>query len=516
MAPKRPADAYTPSAFPTDRATTSVSGKRTRFAPPNASTVLGEPSADDLELDLEGTGGTQNSKRNKVVVTDGYDSDSSGGGDDDHVRRKRRHDDDSREKDDDDDEDMFGGGTTTQGDDKSKGKERDEAKKEWLEMGDIEGQEFSKRDMRDDDQGDDDEDDDDELEEDYDQVDDHANDDDAPRSRRSKKGMGFQLSSFNMKEELAEGRFSADGSYVANSVDPLANHDSWLTGLSKVEIRRAREAKERMDVKNRERERDEQMRLRGDEQLTQLRDDCLIGLVADVRPGETVAQALNRLGRNKKRAEQLLVSSSSSSSRDTDAAADNEMRDVNNSNKSSEYESSIKRYTDKINRLTHFASTLLSSHGELEIYDESHEDIVRTLKMEGAVRRDWQPASISHSDADREIEQREERESRERERCDKEEEEPKKPTTREGRSRVVISRPTAAPTTTTTTVKYWYRWNPAPAGQDANEQYGPFGRTELEDWIRQGFFGDQYASRILVRKEGDDPSQFKTWNEVVR
>jgi hypothetical protein len=45
--------------------------------------------------------------------------------------------------------------------------------------------------MNDDD--DDQDEDDDELEEDYEQVDDHANDDDAPRSRRSKKGMGFQL-----------------------------------------------------------------------------------------------------------------------------------------------------------------------------------------------------------------------------------------------------------------------------------------------------------------------------------
>jgi CD2 antigen cytoplasmic tail-binding protein 2 len=283
-----------------------------------------------------------------------------------------------------------------------------------------------------------------------------------------------------MKEELAEGRFSADGSYVANTVDPLANHDTWLNGLSKVQIRQAKEAKERMDQKNREREKEESMR--GEEQLTQLRDDCLIGLLTQVRQGETVAGALNRLGRNKKRVEQL-------------------------SNDSSE--SSISRYTDKINRLTHFASTLLSSHGELEIYDQSYEDIIKTLKMEGAVRRDWVPPQDSLQD--QELERKEEVEWKERERQEKEQKNRESGgVTKEGRSRVVISRPT----TTSTSSKYWYKWNPAPQGQNPDEKYGPFERNELESWINQGYFGDNEASRILLRRDGDDHAEFKKWNEV--
>jgi CD2 antigen cytoplasmic tail-binding protein 2 len=77
--------------------------------------------------------------------------------------------------------------------DKGKEKDREQGRKEWLEMGDIEGQEFSKRDMKDDDDDEEADEDEEDLEEDYEEVDDHANDDDAPRSRRSKKGMGFQL-----------------------------------------------------------------------------------------------------------------------------------------------------------------------------------------------------------------------------------------------------------------------------------------------------------------------------------
>lgn len=295
-----------------------------------------------------------------------------------------------------------------------------------------------------------------------------------------------------MKEELNEGRFSADGSYVANSIDPLANHDSWLTGLSKIQIKQAREAKERMDLKTREKEKDEEMR--GEEQLTQLRDDCLIGLVSEVREGETVAGALNRLGRNKKRAQALLQAKGQQQQQGRGGS------------------SSIERYTQKINRLTHFASTLLSSHGELEVYDQSHEDIVKTLKMEGAVRRDWTPPQDSRED--KEMEQTEELEwnRKEREEKDKKHEERvAASSSKDARSRVVISRPSA---TATVSTKYWYKWNPAPEGQNPEEKYGPFEKNELENWINQGYFGDAEASRILLRRDGDDQGEFKKWNEV--
>ncbi|GAA5941828.1 uncharacterized protein JCM15063_000789 [Sporobolomyces koalae] len=503
MAPKRPADAYSSSSFPTDRATVSAGGKRTRYAPPNADQVLQEPQADDLELDLEGTGAPQNSK--KKIVTDGYDSDSSGGEDEDGYGGGKRRKDPTSNKNgtgpDDDDDDMFGPDQVERdvGNLEHAAQDRKQAGKEWLEMGDIEGQEFSKRDMQDDPEAEDDDDDEDE-EEDYEPVDDHANDDDAPRSRRSKKGMGFQLSSFNMKEELAEGRFSADGSYVANSVDPLANHDSWLTGLSKAQIKQAKESKERMDQKNRERERDEAMR--GEEQLTQLRDDCLIGLSGETRPGETVAKALNRLGNRKKRVEQVVSHLASAEPATADDNAEKQFLTA-----------SIEAYTNKINRLTHFASTLLSSHGELEIYDQTHEDIVKTLKLEGAVRRDWSPATTSQADQSRE-QQEDAAWTKHLDHNKASGSTGTSSSTREGRSRVVISRPTttADGSGAATVAKYWYKWNPAPPGQqDPEEKFGPFEKPQFEEWIRQGYFGDENASRILVRRDGNPEGEFQSW-----
>lgn len=139
-------------------------------------------------------GGVGNNKRK--VVTEGYDSDSSAGSDDGFGvgggRKGAGKSGDDKTGGDgvgDDLDDMFGEGEAGGAGDDAKGKGKAKAKeKEFLEMGDIEGQEFGKGD-----DGEGEDDDPDEEEEDYDLVDDLANADDAPRSRRSKKGMGYQL-----------------------------------------------------------------------------------------------------------------------------------------------------------------------------------------------------------------------------------------------------------------------------------------------------------------------------------
>lgn len=191
-------------ALPSDRAAAAAAvqtgGKRTRFAPNNAE-VVAEQGVDDLELDLEQGGGGAAKKKNRVT-TEGYDSDSSAGSDTEGGfggagggRAGRGGGAGGQaaepEHDEEEDDDMFGGsGTAKDTGLDVKGKKKE---KEFLEMGDIEGQEFSKRD--DEEAGSDgDDDDDDEIEEDYLPEDDEANADEAPRGRRSKKGMGYKLS----------------------------------------------------------------------------------------------------------------------------------------------------------------------------------------------------------------------------------------------------------------------------------------------------------------------------------
>lgn len=550
--------------FPSDRAAAAAAatggGKRTRFAPNNAQTVL-EAGQDDLELDLEQGAGGAAKKKNRVT-TEGYDSDSSaesdaeggfggagggragrGGGAGGQAA--------APEEDEQEDQDMFGGPATAKDTGLDlKGKKKE---KEFLEMGDIEGQEFSKRD---DDDADDDDDDDDEeeIEEDYLPEDDEANADEAPRGRRSKKGMGYALSSvlpardsakktkppeltlrdpaprssFNMKEELAEGRFTADGTYTANAKDPLADHDVWLSGVSKRAIRAAREAKERMDARQREREAEEASR--SEEQLTQLRDDCMIGLLALVRPGETVARALTRLGKAKTRANErqqaAATAATCAAGKDkgkgkADDAMDLE-EDTSNNNGGEQTAtgttaaSPSQRYDKKIDRLTHFASTLLSAHGELEIYDQTYEDIIKTLKSEGAVRRDWVPPT----DPDIALEEKEEAAAaREKARADADAAAAGSGK-HSGRSRVVIARPSASTggagsqaAAAAAGQVYYYKWRSPPPGQPADQEYGPYDRATLQGWIAGGYFGGADAERILVRTDGEDQS-WRGWQQV--
>ncbi|BGP46170.1 hypothetical protein JCM10450v2_002010 [Rhodotorula kratochvilovae] len=506
MPPKRPANTFTQDQ-PTDRAAAALAGKRVKFAPNNAEHVAADPDADDLQLDLEQDGAGPSRKKGKVT-TEGYDSDSSadsdggfggaGGGRKGRGVGAQAGEPDADEEEDDD---MFGGeGTARDTGLDTKGKKKE---KDFLEMGDIEGQEFGK--------GDSDAEDDDDVqsEEDYLPEDDEANADEAPRGRRSKKGMGYALSSFNMKEELAEGRFTADGTYTANKTDPLASHDVWLDGVSKRSIRAAREAKERMDARQKQREEDE---AKTDEQLTQLRDDCMIGLVALVRPGETVAKALNRLGVAKKRAEAAAHAQGGATSAGKGKAAAGEAMDVDEgapaSSSSNGEPSAVERYGRKIDRLTHFASTLLSLHGELEIYEQTHDALIRTLKAEGAVRRDWVPPTdpdLARDEADAAEHAAQERAEREKAAAER--------AGATGRSRVVIARPSAQSAPAPPGERYWYRWREPPPGQPEEQEYGPYDRAALEGWVAGGFFGDKEdAGRIVLRKEGVEG--WKAWKEL--
>ncbi|SCV66981.1 BQ2448_5627 [Microbotryum intermedium] len=538
MAPKRPAESF---ARPTEASPPSGFGKRVKFDPltlnptpsnPHVSTKEGVDLDDDDDADDLITSSTSTRKK---VVTDGYDSDSSaegsqegfggvGGGRKGKKKGKsgegvqvQVQDQDQDQDDDQDDDDMFGAGEGE--DDLSSAKVGVAGKKkpkEFLEMGDIEGQEFGKGEEDEDGRGDELAGEDEDEEEEYALEDDLANDDDAPRSRRSKKGMGYQLSSFNMAEELNEGRFSADGTYVRNNDDSLATHDKWLDGVSKASIRAARESKKRMDDDARRREERE---ARGDEAIAQQRDDCLIGLLGLVRPGETITSALNRLGKRRRKVAKRIVKpkvhDGDEAMMDLDEPSSAPVSSSELS-KGKRKEGTGKEEPDpavkRIDRITYLASTLLAQ-GELEIYDTSYETIIQTLKEEGAVRRDWVPPL----DPDLAEEEEEERLAAQAL--------PKRGLI--ARPNVVTARPSvnnataasfSAPQPPTAPVdpngkKFFYKWKVAQAGQPPNQEYGPFGATEIEQWIAGGFLGANGAN-IVVRVEGQGGAAWTTWQEA--
>jgi len=250
--------------------------------PPTKKTRFLEPADDDVNFATEVDAALENpsATRKGRVKTDGYESDSSDDGE--GVVLSRRPGADGAAND--EDEDMFASGPPKEENKVEAGGEK-KGGEEFLRLGDIEGQEFGRGSGG----GDDDDD-----------VGDSSGDEDEPEDeddaeRRTKAGMGYEMSSFNMREEMEEGKFSADGMYVRN-FDPHALHDRWMDGLGEREIKLARKRKRRQ-------ERAQQEKMRAEEQeLEQLggKDAVEREVLAMLKKGETVLEALQRLGaRNK-------------------------------------------------------------------------------------------------------------------------------------------------------------------------------------------------------------------------
>lgn len=306
--------------------------------------------------------------------------------------------------------------------------------KEFLELGDIEGQEFNtmesstsaenRRKM------------DERLkvhedEEDYVEGEEHANDDDAvvPKERKSATGMGFAMSGFNMSEEMAEGRFTADGSYEANKRDPDSVHDNWLQALSSKDIEAAKRAKEHQDALYNERSKQ-----LGTGSMSRI--DCLKALIEGngglVKQGESVQAALVRLGKIRRaeaEEEKERLKKERHAKPKTKPAKDFDAPDTTPAYQNSSTAESAKRTETQdmdldplalpkpsapslkgkeravdqsptkfaIDLITTLASTLLGAHGETDIYEETHEGIVRQLIAEGEVPRGWKPVNAANT-----------------------------------------------------------------------------------------------------------------------
>ncbi|KAF8212138.1 hypothetical protein K438DRAFT_1902951 [Mycena galopus ATCC 62051] len=147
-------------------------------------------------------------------------------------------------------------------------------------------------------------------------------------------GMGFEMSSFNMRDEMEEGKFTEDGTYV-KSFDPHGVHDRWMEGLDEREIKLARRRK-------RQQERQQKERMRAEEK-------------------EIEDSALQRLGVQAKKSGQTKKAGKLKAG-------------------------------DAMNRMTHLASTIMSL-GDTDIYSKTFEELVRAVRSSGIVDPEWVPPS---------------------------------------------------------------------------------------------------------------------------
>ena len=282
------------------------SAKKPRFDYRNPSTLAPDAPEEDLILDADviGKSGT-NTKRNAVNI-DGYESDSDNDNfnaraADRELQQKKGANGKSKDEEEDD---MFADLEQADGDEDEEvvgaGKKKKDVK--FLDQDEIEGQVLSSKSggrMRPDillnrrkmqaeseDSGSTSGED-----EDRDRLDEEVEDEFAAEvGAGGKKRHAPRLDAFNLKAEEEEGRYDESGNFVRKATDPDAVNDNWLDGLSKKDIKRAREAQEKRDVEQRRKD-------AADAAL--LTSDLLSTLILHLETGETPLECLQRLNKGK-------------------------------------------------------------------------------------------------------------------------------------------------------------------------------------------------------------------------
>ncbi|KAG8160555.1 hypothetical protein KVR01_010091 [Diaporthe batatas] len=411
---------------PADHRQGPSSSKRVKFDVRNPSALAPDSRDDDdadaedaavLEADVIGKG--PGATKRGAVNIDGYDSDSenetfddraerrgataaSGSGHVDIADKLDNYDRDlrngggggQRDDDDDDDEDMFAADEDGDGDNgadqqdtneqaaprtKSRGKKGKEVR--FLDAHKIEGQESTSKSgghiHLDEHNASSDDEEDVELAIQEEGVDEEI-------------GMGGlkrnapKIDAFNMKNEQEEGAFDEAGNFIRKAVDPDAVHDRWLEGVSKKEMKRAREAHEKREAELRAARRED------DSLLTQ---DLLRSLILHLERGETPIEALARLGRARKSEPKKVPKWKLKKLRDKEKkdAAEADAMEVDHSKDPEDPAQA--RIKEGINVITEAADKLLARE-YAEVYETERELLVREWQDEAGERwREPTPAA---------------------------------------------------------------------------------------------------------------------------
>ena len=203
---------------------------------------------------------------------------------------------------------------------------------------------------------------------------DHVGDDvDEELGAGAKKKHAPKLDAFNMKQEGEEGRFDETGNYVRKATDPDAVHDAWLDGLSKKDMKRAREAQEK---------RDEDRRKQNAANDAILTTDVLNTLISYMDTGETVLEALARLNKGKDKKKTKWQKNKRKTVDDMDVDTDKMVDDP----------VEIKR-KETVEAITGAADQLFS-RGQSDVYDAEREVLMRQYTRETG--EDWKPSETAN------------------------------------------------------------------------------------------------------------------------
>ena len=257
----------------------------------------------------------------------------------------------------------------------------------------------------------------------------------------------IKITPFNLKEERQEGEFSKDGDFIWNKKDELK--DAWLDNIDWVKIREKSKAE-----KEAEEEADE---AEDEAQSAYSELETYRTMVELMKPGESVAKTLRRLGGNKA----PMSASQRWKKKKAGAAADPQEAE----NK------------EKMLRLTGLADTILTRSGNMEIYEETFESINHKIKSEQEKKvgpKTSIPDGVDDDDAlDMFADSLDDNSTAK-------ESEPTKP---------------AVPSLEEEEVMWEFKWK-----QEDEEVHGPHPSQSMLDWQESGYFSDG----VLVRKVGTE------------
>ncbi len=176
----------------------------------------------------------------------------------------------------------------------------------------------------------------------------------------AKKSHAPKLDAFNMRNEQEGGRFDDQGNYVRKAADPDAVHDSWLEGLSKKDMRKAKEAADKREEGKRRAD------VHKDSVLT---SDALKTLIPLLEKGETVLEALARLGKGKERKPKWQTKNKNRKKKDSEKDAEMEEDPAEAKRKAA------------VEAITESADLILG-RDQPEIYDAEREWLIRQYRRE--------------------------------------------------------------------------------------------------------------------------------------
>ncbi|TPX33372.1 hypothetical protein SmJEL517_g03707 [Synchytrium microbalum] len=186
---------------------------------------------------------------------------------------------------------------------------------------------------------------------------------------------GTKMEPFNMDQELEEGGFDESGHYIAKQ-DDQAIHDNWLQGVTKNQMLLAKAAHDRQEA-----------RARIDfvvEEKTQGKLDANMiwyKILAVMKPGETVAGAMKRLGANSAKPKVIKagwknkIKSKYAESQSSDAMQVDQ-------------QAAEEQSKQAVNELTSLTDQLMG-FGNFDVFEQRYEQIVRILRLANLIKEDW-------------------------------------------------------------------------------------------------------------------------------